>query len=380
MTFAPLSSPAIVLARACLLVLLFGMPIAPLLAQSCQMRLSSNLVDFGDAQRSGAQASLGERSLSMSLSCDHPIDMTLFYRALAADGSRYAFSGKGDYGLVVRDAQLDGSPAQLGYVNNAGELPSGVASALPWVPERGLAVIGAGNTTHGRHLAAQIDVAAFTRAGLFSVRDGARWQASGRIEAPAAATSQPLDLQVNIAPGSCSPTLAGGGIVNLGSLPAASLNGSVPTPMPTREVSLNIACDAPTSFALTLQDNRRGSSTIDSDVHYGLSLDGASNKIGTYTVTTDPLRTTVDGVSSVYRTDSSTAGAAWATSHASKGMLSSSHFLGFTALAGSNTGPSPIQALSSVLAVDVTLAPTDQLDVRNVITIDGMSTLEIQYL
>lgn len=349
-------------------------------AADCQMSLSQTELDFGQQGRMGTAQTLGTRGITVTVLCSTPGDLSLFYRAGSADGQHYDFTDKGRYSVLVRDVQVDGQSVDLGRITAAGQAPLDAATMQPWLPGQGLVPMHGGSAVTGRSLSARMEVAASVQQGLFSVRDATTWQAAGLVDVPARSISRDLELTTRFTPGSCTPSLANSGVVDLGRLAPAQLNRDTGTRLSARDIGLTVQCDAPTLFALAMQDNRDGTSTVDSAYYYGLGLDGASNRIGNYRVQVDPTRTTADGMATVYRTDSTTGGAGWSNSRSDQVLISSTGYVGFTDAAGSSTGPAPIQSLSSVLSVEALIAPTRDLDIRNVITIDGMATLEIIYL
>lgn len=349
-------------------------------ATECQMTLSQPELDFGQQGRMGAERSLGSRALTISVLCNTPGDLSLFYRAGAADGKHYDFTEQGRYSMRVRDAQVDGQQVDLGRVTAGGQAPVDVAVEQPWLPGQGLMPMHGGAAVHGRSLTARIEVSASVQQGLFSVHDATTWQVGGQIDLPARAISRDLALTTRFTPGSCTPSLANNGVVALGALRADQLDPDRGTRLPVRDIALTVQCDAPTLFALSMKDNRGGTSTVNNPYAYGMGLDGADNRIGTYYVHLDPARTSADAMTTVYRTESFNGGTGWSNSSSDEVLLASIAYVGFTDLAGSNAGPTPIQSLSSVLSVDATIAATRDLEIRDVITIDGMATVEIIYL
>ncbi|VVN48241.1 hypothetical protein PS662_06093 [Pseudomonas fluorescens] len=143
---------------------------------------------------------------------------------------------------------------------------------------------------------------------------------------------------------------------------------------------LTVGCDAPASFALVMHDNRAGTATVNSEIYYGLGTDSRNNKIGLYSLNIDPADASADSFGRLYRTDSTTAGAAWSTSSNSPIPIGQNSYLSFTDSAGSNAGPVLIQNLSTTVTVEAVIAPTNNLDLSSAIDLDGAGTIEIIYL
>lgn len=353
----------------------------PAHAADCQMTLSEPELDFGKIDRKAVDQRIGARTLSLTLACTEEVDLTVLYRAEGGGQDVFAFGEKGAYSLLMRDARVDGQVVDLGRVAAAGQAPMDVSTVQALLPDRGVVPVMAGQQIRrGRTLTARVEVVASVRQRLYSLRDATSWQASGLFDAPVASVSRSLGLRAEVVPGACVPTLSNRGVVDLGRYAPSQLNALTPTALAPKSIQLTVQCDAPTLFALAMQDAREGTSTVDSAYFYGLGLSGASNKIGTYSVMVDPGKFTADAIPTLYRTDSTTGGVAWSTSRSESAKVSSTGLVGFTSNAGDGSGPVPIQSLSGTLSVEAVIAPTDSLDIRNVINIDGLATFEIVYL
>ncbi|QFG32167.1 DUF1120 domain-containing protein [Pseudomonas umsongensis] len=351
----------------------------------CQFNLSQPVLDYGLMNRairpdSAPQRQLGMRQLSLTLSCTQPIDMSLFYRAMAATAERFHFAERGSYQVRIRDAVLDGQSVEIGLVAGAGQPPSKTASTLIWRPEHGVVPVQAGVPVQGRSFSAQLELTAWVQEQGMQVRDAVTWEASGAFDAIGAGRSREATLRARFAPGACEPMLSNGGVVDFGTLSKNQLDTEKSTRLPPKSLTLTVACDAPTSFALIMQDNRSGSATVTSDIFYGLGTDSRQNRIGLYSLNVDPADASADGFARLYRTDSTTGGVAWSTASANPIPLGKTSYLGFTDSPGSNAGPVLIQNLSTTLTVDAVIAPTNHLDLSSAIDLDGAGTIEIIYL
>ncbi|KAF1028741.1 MAG: Protein GltF [Pseudomonas sp.] len=355
-------------------------------ADECQLNLSETRLDFGLMNRAvalvpGPERLLGERRLSLTLNCAQPTDMQVFYRALVADAERFRFTERGSYRLNVRDAIVDGQAVELGLLAGKGQPPITTGTALTWRPEHGIVPMRAGVPLSGRSLSVQIEASAWAREDAARVRDAVTWDSSGLFDATGAGRSREANLLARFAPAACTPSLSNGGNVALGKLSVADLNASRETVLAPRQTMLSVTCDAPTAFTIRMQDNRQGTATgTGDDTAYGLGLDTRQQKIGRYRLIFDPARTTADSFAQVFRTDSATGAQPWSSASAAPIAVGALYHLGFTASAGSVSGPAAIQNLNTTLSLETVIAPLGSLDLGSEVRLDGSGTLEINYL
>ncbi|MBV6827100.1 DUF1120 domain-containing protein [Pseudomonas sp. PD9R] len=354
-------------------------------ADECQFNLSQTLLDYGLMNRAIRQdatsdRTLGERRLSLNLHCSQPTDMTVLYRAITATAERFRFDERGTYEMRIGDAVLDGQSVDLGLIAGVGQVPTETASSLIWRPEHGIVPVQAGVAVQGHNFSAQLVLTAWAQEQALQVRDAVVWETTGLFDAVAAGRSRTATLRASFAPAACQPELSNGGVVDFGRLHKNDLNTDKSTRLPPKSLTLRVSCDAPTPFALRMQDNREGSATVDSEIYYGLNVDNRNNKIGLYSLEFDPALTSADSYTRLYRTDSTTSGVAWSTASSSPIPIGSKSYLGFTDSAGSTAGPVEIQNLSAGVTVDAVIAPTSSLDLSNAVHLDGSGTIEIIYL
>lgn len=352
----------------------------------CQLNLSETRVDFGLMNRAAtpgpaAEHRLGEHRLSLNLNCPNPADLSLFYRGLAGSGERFQFTQRGSYSLRASDALLDGQAVELGLLPGSGQPAVSVGATLAWRPEHGIVPMRAGVPVSGRSLSLQLEVSAWARDDALRVSDAVTWDTSGVFDAIHTGRSRELRLQARFAPAACTPSLSNGGTVAFGKLSVMDLSLDQETALPARPLVVSVTCDAPSAFALRLQDNRQGSATGPADeTTYGLGLDAQQQKIGRYRLIFDPQRTTADSAAQVYRTDSATGALPWSSASASPLAIGASRFLGFSTSAGNTSGPEPIQQLSATTSLEAVIAPLGRLDLGSEVRLDGAATLEINYL
>lgn len=352
----------------------------------CQLNISESLADFGLMSRlaqndSAPERLLGERRLSLNLNCPQPADMSVFYSALAASAHRLQFTEHGSYALQVSDGVLDGQAVELGLLPGAGQPPASVGTTLNWRPGHGVAPVHGGSVVQGRKLSLQVSLRAWADVAATHVREAKTWEVSGIFDARQSGRYRELTLRAHFAPAACTPQLSNGGLVDYGTLLAKDLSATHETPLPTRTLQFSVSCDAPAHFALLMHDNRFGSATGGTDeTAYGLDLDASRNKIGRYYLNIDPADFSADSFAALYRTDSTSNGRAWSSSSARQIPIAANSLMGFTNSLGNTQGPVAIQNLAGTMRIKAYLAPTQSLDLRNVVQINGSGTLEIIYL
>ena len=94
----------------------------------------------------------------------------------------------------------------------------------------------------------------------------------------------------------------------------------------------------------------------------------------------DPADASADSFARLYRTDSTTTGAAWSTASSRPIPIGQKSYLGFTDIAGSTAGPVAIQNLTTGVTVEAVIAPASSLDLSTAVQLDGSGTIEIIYL
>ncbi|MEB0044367.1 MULTISPECIES: DUF1120 domain-containing protein [unclassified Pseudomonas] len=369
---------------ACLLAPALGW-IVPAYAQECRLNVNESRMDFGLMNRAilepqASEQSLGERHLSLNLNCPEPADMSLAYKALAAGHEYFRFTDKGRYDIHVSEGVLDGQAVDLGLLAGRGQAPSARASALGWRPDHVIVPLKDGAPAVGSAFSVQLKIRAWAKVEATRVRDAVTWEVAGLFDT-ADGNARELTLQARFAPAACVPSLSNGGVVDFGRLWAKNLNADQDSALPSRTLILSIGCDAPTHFALRMQDNRKGSATggID-ETAYGLGQDNSQNNIGRYFLYFDPFDFSADTLPRLYRTDSTTNGVAWSSASASPIPIGNNSFLGFTDTQGSQAGPTALQNLSGEVSIRALLAPMNNLDLSNEVLLDGSGTLEIVYL
>ncbi|MGE8393463.1 MAG: DUF1120 domain-containing protein [Pseudomonas sp.] len=189
-----------------------------------------------------------------------------------------------------------------------------------------------------------------------------------------------LKLIGTITPAACVPNFAGGSIIDYGNIPAGTLNATAQTNLPIKSTTINITCDAPTTFYLKPADERAG--TVAAGVMppnagattvYGLGAAPNAANIGSYIVSiTGGLADT--GTTS--RTHSLDGGATWAL-WCGQFRNNGTQLISFTN--GSNANPAPHTSITADITVVASLAPANSLPLANEIALDGLTTVEVVY-
>lgn len=99
--------------------------------------------------------------------------------------------------------------------------------------------------------------------------------------APMAVQAASVDLTVSgtVIPTSCIPAFAGGSNVDLGRISSATLSPSAQNNLPTRDITLRIACDAPAAVEIAVTDNR-GTTKVPGLTFYGRTNDALYYGLG----------------------------------------------------------------------------------------------------
>ncbi|TAL96129.1 MAG: DUF1120 domain-containing protein [Paraburkholderia sp.] len=198
-----------------------------------------------------------------------------------------------------------------------------------------------------------------------------------------------VDLQVigTIVPAACTPTIAGGGVIDYGRIPAASLDATGFTVLDVKQSTLTITCDSAVKIGFKTTDNRQGSAvpglihnlypaSLDDSYTFGLGTVGGKS-VGSYYIKTGVGTVTADG-NTVTRLVSDDSGVTWAASGA--GIQRP----GIREMAWAPTGslvPGTYATITQPLEIRAGLnKKTDLPDLSNEIPLDGLATFTLVYL
>lgn len=185
-----------------------------------------------------------------------------------------------------------------------------------------------------------------------------------------AASSTDLTVTGTITPSACTPSLSGNGVVDYGKISAKDLKQDTSTTLEDRRVTLSVACDATTKFALKGIDNRTGSSGLNS--MFGLGKINGTQNIGRYMLIMESAIADGAAVQPIKSKDGQTGWHGhlfWMPGdYASVGALDDF------------SQPLSVQDLTLELALQTSIFRADGLDLTNEVKIDGSATLEMKYL
>lgn len=202
------------------------------------------------------------------------------------------------------------------------------------------------------------------------------------------AQASSIDVKVTgtITPGSCVPTLTGGGTFDYGKIGAAEVDQAKFTSLPEKSFPLSISCDAPTKVAIKAIDNRLSSVvpgaaaavvTGTNDNHnFGLGTVAGFN-VGGYIIRVKQNSFTADGtaVSTITSTNS---GTTWQSTAA--GVVSKINTSLVTWKSPTLEGPVAFKNLSGTFSVQAFLNKGSELTLTDDVPLDGSATLELVYL
>jgi len=185
-----------------------------------------------------------------------------------------------------------------------------------------------------------------------------------------AASSTDMTVTGTITPSACLPTLSGNGIVDYGKISSKDLNQNTSTPLESRLLSLSVSCDGAMPFALRGIDNRANSTTFNNT--FGLGKINGTQDIGRYMLGLG--NAIADGVP-VQPISSADGQNDWARELFWKPG-------NYVSVAANDDFSQPIrvQDFSVELLVGPFINRADGLDLTSEVSIDGLATLEMNYL
>lgn len=223
------------------------------------------------------------------------------------------------------------------------------------------------------------------------------------VTASSAMAASSIDIQVTgkIVPASCTPTFtSGGGIADFGTIKAAALNDTTMTALPDlKTITITITCEEATRIGVTFNDAHADSAPTEtlpiaySDTDFALQVKYTSGlgmyndkKIGTYsmgiqkdvgTVTND----TGENLYPIYTSDAS-AISGWgvkAGSHYLQVVTDKSETYSFTNVSN-GTSPVAQKQVNFIVGIMAMINPTNDLNITDEATLDGLTNVELVYL
>ena len=179
------------------------------------------------------------------------------------------------------------------------------------------------------------------------------------------ASSTDLTVTGLITPSACTPTLADGGNIDIGKVPAKNLNPIANTEVGNHYMAFNVNCDAPVLFAVKSIDNKPDTN-ISSPLFFGVGLTPADEKLGYFWPFVANLQ--ADGLSAA-AIRSTDGGESW-----TRATTINSNELLATSIIGTTT-PIAVKDLSMLLWINTYIARADSLTLNEEVPIDGYMTL-----
>ena len=222
------------------------------------------------------------------------------------------------------------------------------------------------------------------------------------VAASSAMAASSVDIQVTgkIVPSSCTPAfISGGGIADFGTMKVASLNSTTPTPLAdVKIIPISITCEEATRVGVTFNDSHVDSAPtetipvnfIDSDFPTsvgftaGLGMYG-DKKIGAYSMgiqKTDGATTNGDGVN-LYPIFTSDNGASWGVKSGVRYLQvkpDKSEIYSFTDQATGAIAPVAQTKINFNVGIAAMINPTNDLNITDEATLDGLTNVELVYL
>lgn len=207
-----------------------------------------------------------------------------------------------------------------------------------------------------------------------------------------AVMAESIDVKVigTIAPAACKPSLTGGGAIDYGTIPTASLKKDELYALEKKFLDLTITCDAPAKIALKAINGRPNTAAgmtetgvfagecpksipQGGDFCVGLGLDG-KNKIGGYSAIVSDVLADGKTVDYIHKsTDATWIKGAYSWLYATSELEQSWSTPG-------SVEPIAFKVLSGKLSVQAYLNKASELDLTKPVKLDGLTTLELVYL
>lgn len=213
--------------------------------------------------------------------------------------------------------------------------------------------------------------------------------------------AETVDLTVvgTISPAACTPALTNGGVIDYGVISPSTLSPTALTVLPIKTLTFSIACTAQVKVALSAINGRvntaAGVATPGTNSDgltpvtlfggtttgvAGLGLDSVNSaKIGGYAVRIDPGSVIAD-TNSVLSLRKTVAASTWINDSQSGDLYDPATTRLISWAAASTTVPVGITNLSGTLSVQAYLNNSTQLSLNHVITLNGLTTIELSYL
>ncbi|UVL63611.1 hypothetical protein LOY54_10230 [Pseudomonas sp. B21-032] len=159
-------------------------------------------------------------------------------------------------------------------------------------------------------------------------------------------------------------------------LPPATLGQTTETVLASRDVGYTITCNAPVSISTTWADARAGTVDGPNINRFGLGSHKGVN-IGRYIIANVTAGTTADG-NPVAVIQKNTPADAWFG--ATAGTVANDGLRQYSYAPVGTLVPGAYSTYAGTIRVTATINPTQNLDMSTEITLDGLSTMTVNYL
>lgn len=213
---------------------------------------------------------------------------------------------------------------------------------------------------------------------------------------PAMAESVDVSVVGTITPAACTPVLGGGGVIDYGVIPPASLSETDYTVLPERQIPISVTCDAPAKVALQAKSMRMGTTAgvtegvtgsgaspvpifSTANMHVvGLGLDGEA-KIGGYGLRLVQGSATADNVAVDVIYQHTDMGDTWIKS-TSGSMFNAAIQRNVSWATTGTLTPVAFEAMSGTIGVQAYINKASELDLSKPVALDGLTTIDLVYL
>lgn len=223
------------------------------------------------------------------------------------------------------------------------------------------------------------------------------------VAASSAMAASSIDIQVTgkIVPASCTPSfVSGGGIADYGTIKVASLNDTTATALAdTKIIPISISCESPTRIGVTFNDAHVDSAPTDilpvnfGDLDFGTKVENTAGlgmyngqKIGAYAmgIQKDEGTVTNDTGDNLYPIYSKVAGATsgWGTKNGMHYLQIATDKSETYSFSDSESGDAPVaqKQINFNVGIRAQINPTNDLNVTDEATLDGLTNVELVYL
>lgn len=156
-------------------------------ANDCQTQINQSVVDYGNLNpavlrnysKSTLTASLEQRVLQLNIVCATPRALSLSFQAMASGPETFKLGNKGEFDLILSNAQLDGVSVLLGEISYLGDLPGRESSSAKLKPNHYIVPLVGQRLMVGKSLSVRVEVNARLFVEGLNIRDVAAFDGQG---------------------------------------------------------------------------------------------------------------------------------------------------------------------------------------------------------